>query len=166
MPNAPIYLVKERSLIGNTIYEAGEKAEYDGLPSDNLEPTCDEGRARAEQYRLSNEERVKAMITANTESAVGDTVAFMNAFKKEMLASQEATANAIKEGIAEALAAIFPHAPPAEAVDGQSAPDPDPVDGYTVTPKVRRTKAADPLPVPGEAPAAPTAPAAETPASA
>lgn len=153
MANAPIYLVKERSLIGNTIYEAGEKAEYDGLPSENLEPTCDLGRARAEEYRVSNAERVKNMITANAESAVGDTVAFMNAFRKEMQQSQENVANAITDGIAKALAAIFPAHPPAEAVDGQSAEEQAPVVAYTVAPKTKRTPAAA-APAP-EAPAAP-----------
>jgi hypothetical protein len=78
------YRVKEKSLIGNRIYEAGETAEYDGLPADNLEPLCDEGRARAAEYEESNKQRVATMIAANKESAVGDPTAFAAAFAKQL----------------------------------------------------------------------------------
>ena len=78
------YRVKEKSLIGNQIHEAGEVVEYDGLPADNLEPTCDEGRARAAEYVESNKERVARMIAANQESAVGDPTKFAEQFAKAL----------------------------------------------------------------------------------
>jgi hypothetical protein len=78
------YRVKEKSLIGNTLYEAGQEAEYDGLPADNLEPLCDEGRARAAEYEQSNKARVQKMVAANQESAVGDPAAFAAAFAKQL----------------------------------------------------------------------------------
>jgi hypothetical protein len=37
------YIVLEKSLIGNEIFEAGTTVKYDGLPAENLQPTCDEG---------------------------------------------------------------------------------------------------------------------------
>lgn len=84
-PRKPVkYRVKEKSLIGNQLYEAGQEAEYDGLPADNLEPLCDEGRARAAEYEQSNKARVKNLIAANQESAVGDPAAFAAAFAKQL----------------------------------------------------------------------------------
>jgi cell division septum initiation protein DivIVA len=84
-PRQPVkYLVKEKSLIGNQLYEAGATVEYDGLPADNLEPTCDEGRARAAEYERSNKARVANLIAANQESAVGDPEAFAAAFAKQL----------------------------------------------------------------------------------
>lgn len=84
-PRKPVqYRVKEKSLIGNQLFEAGQVAEYDGLPADNLEPLCDEGRARAAEYERSNAARVQKMIAANQESAVGDPAAFAAAFAKQL----------------------------------------------------------------------------------
>lgn len=89
-PRQPVrYRVKEKSLIGNTLYEAGQEAEYDGLPADNLEPLCDEGRARAAEYEQSNKARVAQMIANNQESAVGDPNKFAEQFAK-VLAEQQA----------------------------------------------------------------------------
>ncbi|SDC69030.1 small subunit ribosomal protein S16 [Massilia sp. PDC64] len=78
------YRVKEKSLIGNQVFEAGQVAEYDGLPADNLEPLCDEGRARAAEYVESNKQRVATMIAANQESAVGDPAKFAEQFAKAL----------------------------------------------------------------------------------
>lgn len=84
-PRKPVqYRVKEKSLIGNQLFEAGQVAEYDGLPADNLEPLCDEGRARAAEYERSNATRVQKMIAANQESAVGDPSKFAEAFAKQL----------------------------------------------------------------------------------
>lgn len=83
------YLVKEKSLIGNQLYEAGATVDYDGLPADNLEPLCDEGRARAAEYEQSNADRVKTMIASNQESAVGDPATFAKQFA-EALATERA----------------------------------------------------------------------------
>lgn len=88
MPNEPRhpvkYRVKEKSLIGNQIHEAGAVVEYDGLPADNLEPLCEEGRARAVEYEQSNKERVARMIATNQESAVGDPTKFAEQFAKAL----------------------------------------------------------------------------------
>jgi hypothetical protein len=84
-PRKPVqYRVKEKSLIGNQIFEAGQVANYDGLPADNLEPLCDEGRARAAEYEQSNKQRVATMIAANQESAVGDPTKFAEQFAKAL----------------------------------------------------------------------------------
>jgi len=84
-PRQPVkYRVKEKSLIGNAIHEAGAEVEYDGLPADNLEPLCDIGRARAAEYVQSNKERVARMIDANRESAVGDPAKFAEQFAKAL----------------------------------------------------------------------------------
>jgi len=72
----PKYRVKELSLIGNELFQAGAEVEYDGLPADNLEPLDDEGRAKAAEYTLSNAARVKQMMLENSESSVGDPAAF------------------------------------------------------------------------------------------
>lgn len=78
------YRVKEKSLIGNQIHEAGATVEYDGLPADNLEPLCEEGHARAAEYEQSNRDRVARMIAANQESAVGDPAKFAEQFAKAL----------------------------------------------------------------------------------
>lgn len=82
-PRAPVwYIVKEKSLVGNNLYEAGAKVAYDGLPADNLTPTCDEGRKRAAEYKASNDERVALMVKNHSESKVGNPEEFMQAFIK------------------------------------------------------------------------------------
>jgi type IV secretory pathway VirJ component len=104
-PRQPVeYLVKEKSLIGNEIKEAGEKAMYDGLPAENLEPLCDEGRARYQEYLASNKERVANMINQNSVSAVGDPGAFAKALAEHQASQNEAISKAISEGIAAGIA--------------------------------------------------------------
>lgn len=86
-PREPVkYRVKEKSLIGNDVHEAGAVVSYAGLPSENLEPLCDEGRKRAAEYVESNTARVKAMVSAHAgvESPVGDPTKFMQAFAEEL----------------------------------------------------------------------------------
>ena len=64
MSDTPIkYIVKEKSLIGNEIFDAGAEITLpDGtLPAENLEPTCDRGRAKHQEYLESNAARVAAM---------------------------------------------------------------------------------------------------------
>lgn len=58
----PKYRVKELSLIGNELHEAGAIVEYDGLPAENLEPLCEAGRAKYREYLESNEQRVRKMM--------------------------------------------------------------------------------------------------------
>ena len=131
------YLVKEKSLIGNQIYEAGATAEYDGLPADNLEPLCDEGRARAAEYVESNKQRVATMIAANQESNVGDPAQFAAQFQKALTEANEEHARrmaelqqtlvdaqaraaeqmgaAVAQGVAAVLQQLFPNGVPAAA---------------------------------------------------
>lgn len=61
----PKYRVLEKSLIGNSIVEAGEEVDYDGLPSANLEPLDDEGRAKFEE--------AKQVAAANQARLIADT---------------------------------------------------------------------------------------------
>lgn len=89
----PKYVVLEKSLVGNELHEAGATVEYDGLPAENLQPTCDLGRARYQEYLKSNAERVAKLKDQYSESAVGDPAAFAAAFAKE-LALQKAEADA------------------------------------------------------------------------
>lgn len=117
------YLVKDRSLIGNEIFEAGAIAEYDGLPAENLEPQCDEGRARAEEYRISNEKRVSQMMADHKESAVGDPAQFLANFAKFMQeenARRDEKMDAAIATLAEAMAKLasqVPAAAPAPAAE-------------------------------------------------
>ncbi len=85
----PKYRVKELSLIGNELFQAGAEVEYDGLPAENLEPLCDEGRAKYQEYLLSNEARLRQMVAQHADSAVGDPAAFAAAVTgavKELIA--------------------------------------------------------------------------------
>jgi len=64
MADTPIkYIVKEKSLIGNELFEAGAEVELpEGtLPAENLEPTCERGSAKYQEYLESNAERVRKM---------------------------------------------------------------------------------------------------------
>lgn len=80
---APVwYIVKEKSLVGNELHEAGAMVQYAGLPSENLEPTDDEGRRRAQEYQESNKKRQADLVANNKESAVGDPQEFAKALAK------------------------------------------------------------------------------------
>lgn len=110
---APVwYIVKEKSLIGNELFEAGQRAQYDGLPAGNLEPTCDIGRARAAEYEASNKARVTKMIEDNKESGVGDPAVFMANFLKAQAQQAEEQAvhiaSAVGQAVAAAMAKYFP----------------------------------------------------------
>lgn len=98
------YTVLERSLIGNEIHEVGAVVDYDGLPADNLAPTCDEGRARAAEYERSNAERVAKMKDQYADSSLGDPQKLFEAFRKELAASQAVMVDTIAAAIAKALA--------------------------------------------------------------
>lgn len=93
----PKYRVKEKSLIGNEIHEAGAVVEYDGLPAENLEPMDAEGEAKYQEYLASNKQRVQDMKATFTETAVGDPAAFAKLL-----------ADAIASGVAQALAGPAP----------------------------------------------------------
>lgn len=114
---APVwYITTEKSLIGNEMHEAGAKVQYDGLPAENLKPTCDEGRARYQEYLASNAERVARMIEANKESGVGDPNKFFTDFMKAQSENQtEVIAAAVAAAMAQAFAKLFPNGVPGAA---------------------------------------------------
>jgi hypothetical protein len=103
---APVqYTVLEKSLIGNKIFEAGEVAEYDGLPAENLQPMCAVGEARYQEYLTSNKARVEAMILANdTTMGVGDPQAFAKALSAALAGAKATQATEIGDAVAAALA--------------------------------------------------------------
>lgn len=109
----PKYLVKEKSLIGNEIFEAGQTVEYDGLPAENLEPIDDEGRAKYAEYLASNKARIAAMTEQyKDQPGVGDPAIFMAQFSKMLAEQQAQQAEQIGAAVAQALAAIFPNGVP------------------------------------------------------
>lgn len=75
----PQYKVLEKSLIGNEIFEEGAIVDYDGYPSGNLEPLCDEGRAKAEELIEVNKERIKRIQLENPNTPMIDNEAFAKA---------------------------------------------------------------------------------------
>ena len=104
------YRVKEKSLIGNEIHEAGAVVAYDGLPAENLEPMCDVGRARYQEYLDSNKTRAANMMNQYSESQVGDMDSFAKAWAKAQAdyadTMAETIADAIREGIAAGIALV------------------------------------------------------------
>lgn len=123
----PKYIVKELSLIGNELFQAGSTVEYAGLPAENLEPTDDEGRAKYQEYLDSNAARVRAMRDANSESAVGDPAEFMKALAKDRSAQgdmiKDAIAAGIAAGIAQAMIQISAPEPVAKGKGKESGKD-------------------------------------------
>ena len=107
------YRVKEKSLIGNEIHEAGAVVAYDGLPAENLEPMCDVGRARYQEYLDSNKTRAANMMNQYSESQVGDMDSFAKAWAKAQAGQADTIADAIREGIAAGVALV--HASQAKA---------------------------------------------------
>lgn len=106
------YKVKELSLVGNELFQAGAIVDYDGLPAENLEPIDDEGRAKYQEYLDSNAARVIAMREANSETAVGDPTAFAKALADSQAQQgdmiKDAISAGIAAGIAQAMAIIQP----------------------------------------------------------
>lgn len=137
-PRQPVeYIAREKSLVGNEMYEAGQRVSYAGLPAENLQPTCDIGRARFQEYLESNKDRVAKMISDNkegSENGIGNANAFMTALLKqreedrkdlaEQLARQseqmqhqsqmqaEAIGTAVAQAMANAFAMFFPNGLP------------------------------------------------------
>lgn len=166
-PRQPVaYLVKEKSLIGNEMFEEGSTCQYAGLPSENLEPTCDIGRARQKEYQDSNRARVAAMIDNNKGDAHAlDPQVFMaNMLKVQAEMAAEAAdkqtvaiAGAVAQAVTAALAAIFPNGAPVSAPAAPAAPE-------TPAAPAASTAAADATDKPAEQPSepAPGAPAKRT----
>lgn len=105
----PKYRVKEKSLIGNELFEEGAIVDYDGLPAENLEPQCEEGEAKYQEYLASNAARVAAMKSQFNESAVGDPAAFAKAMATAQAETMAALPGMISEAVAQALATAFPN---------------------------------------------------------
>lgn len=115
----PKYTVMEKSLIGNEIHEAGAVVAYDGLPAENLKPTCALGVKRHQEYLESNKTRVAAMQSQFAESGVGDPAKFMAAFaeqmKKDNVERDEKMAAMVGSAVVQAMAAFFPNGIPTAA---------------------------------------------------
>lgn len=99
------YIVKEKSLIGNEMFEAGAEIELpEGtLPAENIEPTCDRGRAKYQEYLASNAARVASMQRQFSDDA-GSTAVMAALIAKavtEALAAQKDEENAQAARIAE-----------------------------------------------------------------
>jgi hypothetical protein len=111
----PKYRVKELSLVGNELFQAGAEIEYNGLPAENLEPLCDEGRAKYQEYLDSNAARVKKMVSENQASGVGDPAAFAVALAKNQAEQATVIGTAVAEAVAAAFARLLPEGIPAAA---------------------------------------------------
>jgi len=98
MANTPIkFIVKEKSLIGNELFEAGAEVTLpEGtLPADNLEPMCERGVALQEEYKRSNAERIAKMREQYADAATGDAAALSKAIGEavaQAIAAQNAEA--------------------------------------------------------------------------
>jgi hypothetical protein len=107
MADTPIkYIVKEKSLIGNELFEAGAEVELpEGtFPAENLEPLDDRGRAKYQEYLASNAARVAQMKEQFADPAAGDAAALSKAIGAavaEAIAAQNAEAAELKARIAE-----------------------------------------------------------------
>jgi hypothetical protein len=110
MADTPIkYIVKEKSLIGNELFEAGAEVTLpEGtLPAENLEPMCERGQAEYQKYVASNAARVARMKDAFSEDSSANVV----------LAAEigKAVAAAMAEQRAEMLEASKPAKPSKKA---------------------------------------------------
>ncbi|CAB4120820.1 hypothetical protein UFOVP5_57 [uncultured Caudovirales phage] len=99
------YKVLERSLIGNEIFEEGAIVDYDGYPSSNLEPQCDEGRAKASELVQINKQRIKQMQLDNPASPTIDQDAFAKAIATAISASNAEHADRMAQ-VTEILTAL------------------------------------------------------------
>ena len=93
MADTPIkYIVKEKSLIGNELFEAGAEVVLpEGtLPAENLQPICERGEAKHQEYLASNAARVAKM---------------KEQFATDAMSSNTALAEAISIAVVKAMAA-------------------------------------------------------------
>lgn len=89
----PQFRVRELSLIGNELKQAGELVTLpEGtLPAENLEAIDDEGKALEAEYAASNAERVKKLAAQYADAGAGITnpeqfAAALSAAIKQMIA--------------------------------------------------------------------------------
>lgn len=66
----PRYKVLRDSYINHVLVEEGSEVDYDGLPSDNLEPTCAEGKKQAAAFIKADAERRAGLKIENADSTV------------------------------------------------------------------------------------------------
>lgn len=101
------YTVLEKSLIGNEIFEEGAVVSYAGLPSRNLLPMCDEGRARAaEAVEASRAHRTKlAAELGDQAGGFGNAEAFAKAFATELAKANAELVSQVHDAVAQALSA-------------------------------------------------------------
>ncbi len=108
----PKYRVLEQSFIDAKVMFPGEEIEYDGLPAENLEPLDDEGKAKYQEYLVTNAARVTKMIEQNRDSPTGgiaDTAAFFKALQDQRAQDQAELPGLVAQAVAAALAASFPN---------------------------------------------------------
>lgn len=120
MADTPIkYIVKEKSLVGNEIFEAGAEVELpEGTwPGPNMEPTCDRGRAKQDEYNNVILPRMRADLQAkygNDPGMTGDMAALSKAIASavaEAMSAQKAENAALLARVAELEAASKGNAP-------------------------------------------------------
>ncbi len=115
----PKYRVKELSLIGNELFQAGAEVDYDGLPAENLELLCDEGRAKYQEYLASNIARQAEMHANHPASGVGEAAKFAEALAKSQEGQAALIGTAVAEAVAAAFARLFPEGLPVVAQAGK-----------------------------------------------
>lgn len=125
----PKYKVLELSLIGNELHQAGAIVEYDGLPSENLEPTDAAGEAKRQEYIESNKRRIRQMMEDNKGGDVLDTAALIKRMHDQGAEADERARKAqedqpalIAQAVVAAMAAFFPNGVPAAAPVAEPAP--------------------------------------------
>lgn len=120
-PRHPVkYEVLEKSNINNEMKEAGDTVMYEGLPAENLKPLCDIGRARYQEYLVSNKSRVDKMVAdANNTDLNKMQQDLMTRLAEKQLAAIEAQpaqiGAAVAQAVAQTLAAMFPAGFPSAA---------------------------------------------------
>lgn len=70
----PKYRVLQVSFIDNHLRQVDEVIDYDGLPSGNLEPMCDIGRARAVEAKESSRRLAEKILREHQASVVDSSV--------------------------------------------------------------------------------------------
>lgn len=114
MSDTPIkYIVKEKSLVGNELFEAGAEVELpEGTwPGPNMEPTCERGVALQKEYNEVILPKRRAELQAQygaDQGMTGDMVALSKAIGAavaEAMALQKTETEAMMARIAELEAA-------------------------------------------------------------
>ena len=59
----PKYRVLQKSFIDNHLREAGETVDYDGLPSENLEPLDEAGEVKAQEAKAASAKLRETLVS-------------------------------------------------------------------------------------------------------